>query len=60
MSLCTRPRGLYTAREHAVRPEMSEGRCNAHELLSYFMETACIEVEPENTRLYRTVLLRIL
>ena len=24
------------------------------------METACIEVEPENTRLYRTVLLRIL
>jgi len=39
---------------------MSEGRCNAHELLSYFMETACIEVEPENTRLYRTVLLRIL
>jgi hypothetical protein len=39
---------------------MSEGPCNAHELLSYFMETACIQVEPENTRLYRTVLLRIL
>jgi len=34
--------------------------CSSHELLSYFMETACIEVEPENTRLYRTVLLRIL
>jgi len=34
--------------------------CSSHELLTYFMETACVEVEPENTRLYRTVLLRIL
>jgi len=39
---------------------MGGAPCNAHELLSYFMETACIEVEPESTRLYRAVLLRIL
>lgn len=33
---------------------------NLHELLGYFLETASLEVQPENTRLYRMLLLRIL
>mgnify|MGYP000719352279 CR=1 FL=1 len=33
---------------------------NLHELLRYFLETASLQVKPENTRLYRMLLLRVL